>query len=174
MNRTLILLSAGAVLFAQAAVAVETPTPKTAPAAFAPPKRGPGYDLALEAAREAVGSCMAKGFKIAASVVDSGGVTRATLAADGAPQIAVQSSAWKAVNSVRSGTTSGLAQARAKKDPAYAAQVRAQPDELAHQGAVPLMVGGVVVGAIGVGGAASEQDELCAQAGAAKIADRLK
>jgi uncharacterized protein GlcG (DUF336 family) len=45
-------------------------------------------------------------------------------------------------------------------------------------GALPIMVGGEVIGAIGVSGAAGSpighQDEVCAQAGLDKISSRLK
>jgi uncharacterized protein GlcG (DUF336 family) len=43
------------------------------------------------------------------------------------------------------------------------------------EGAVPLMVGSEVIGAIGASGAAGgDQDEVCAIAGLNKIKDRLK
>ncbi len=42
-------------------------------------------------------------------------------------------------------------------------------------GAIPIKIGAVVIGAIGVnGGASGVMDDACAQAGIAKIADRLK
>jgi uncharacterized protein GlcG (DUF336 family) len=52
---------------------------------------------------------------------------------------------------------------------------RVTPNMFVMEGAVPLMVGSEVIGAIGASGAAGgDQDEVCAIAGYNKIKDRLK
>src|ERR1700719_4669076 len=49
-----------------------------------PPARGPETALALEAAQTAISTCAANGYKVAASIVDSAGVLKVLVAADGA------------------------------------------------------------------------------------------
>jgi uncharacterized protein GlcG (DUF336 family) len=52
---------------------------------------------------------------------------------------------------------------------------RVTPNMFVMEGAVPLMVGSEVIGAIGASGAAGgDQDEVCAMAGYNKIKERLK
>jgi len=58
-------------------------------------------------------------------------------------------------------------------DPAYAAQ-RDVADILALGGGVPIMVGNDVVGGVGSSGSSQEQDDACAKAGIAKVAELLK
>jgi uncharacterized protein GlcG (DUF336 family) len=58
-------------------------------------------------------------------------------------------------------------------DPAYAAQ-RDIPDILALGGGVPILVGNEVIGAVASSGSSQEQDDACAKAGVAKVADLLK
>jgi uncharacterized protein GlcG (DUF336 family) len=52
-------------------------------------------------------------------------------------------------------------------------EARILPNMAPMAGAVPLTAGGRVIGAIGVSGASSLQDEKCAAAGAEKIQSRL-
>jgi uncharacterized protein GlcG (DUF336 family) len=58
-------------------------------------------------------------------------------------------------------------------DPAYAAQ-RNVADILALGGGAPIQVGNETVGAVGSSGSTQEQDDACAKAGIAKVADLLK
>ena len=134
---------------------------------------GPSLALAVEAAQAAISACLADGgYKVSASVIDSTGQPRATLVADGA-------TGWHAYSGVRKGLaalafkmpTSQVA-AKVATDKAMAAMVK--PNMMTWAGAVPLLAGGKVIGAIGVSGASSQQDEKCAAAGAAKVASRLK
>jgi uncharacterized protein GlcG (DUF336 family) len=79
------------------------------------------------------------------------------------------------MNVIKSGHASSVSEAQTKTDAAYAAEVAKDPMQMARAGAVPLMVGGTLIGAIGVGGGnPATQDEACAKAGADKIASRLK
>ena len=149
---------------------------QTAPAAPpAPPARGPALELALEAARAAVDSCTARQQKVAVSVVDSSGVLKAVLAADGASARGVASSNSKAVTALNfNQPTSALAEAiKTNKD--LADKVAANSAFNARAGGVLLTVAGTPIGAIGVGGArGSENDEACALAGVAKVVARLQ
>ncbi len=171
---TLACLS-GAVMLAGAAMAQAPATPAAPrPAGLAPPARGPSLALSMEAAQEALAVCDKAGFKVSATVLDSAGIQKVLLAADGAGMRPVTSSTAKALNVIKTGHASSVSQAQAEKDPAYAAEVAKDATQMARAGAVPLMVGGTLIGAIGVGGAnPSTQDETCAKAGADKIAARL-
>src|SRR3954463_6019004 len=62
----------------------------------APPARAPDMALALEAAQAAVAKCAADNVKAGASIVDSAGVLRIMVSADGASKGAVESSTRKA------------------------------------------------------------------------------
>ena len=71
---------------------------------------------------------------------------------------------------------SGEVAAKAASDPAFMAQVVADPlIGTPRQGAIPIMVGGELIGAFAVSGApGGDKDEPCSVAGLAKIQDRLK
>jgi uncharacterized protein GlcG (DUF336 family) len=58
-------------------------------------------------------------------------------------------------------------------DPANAAQ-RDVADILALGGGVPIQVGSDVIGGVGSSGSSQEQDDACAKAGVAKVAELLK
>lgn len=155
-----------------------SPAPVAQPAATQtpppPPARGPALALALEAAQTAIATCTANGYKAAVTVVDSAGVPKALLAADGASQRGVESSQAKAFTAITYKTTSANVAKQAEADPALLAKLTADPKHRARAGAVPLFVGSELVGAIGVGGApGGDKDEACAQAALDKIKSRL-
>jgi uncharacterized protein GlcG (DUF336 family) len=58
-------------------------------------------------------------------------------------------------------------------DPNYAAQ-RDLTDILALGGGVPIKVGNETIGGVASAGSTQEQDDACAKAGIAKVADQLK
>lgn len=161
----------------QEAVAADAPPATTTQANNPPPPpaRGPSLSLALEAAQVAVSTCTANGYKTAVSVVDSAGVLKALLAADGASQRGVESSQAKAYTSITFKLPSGEVAKQAEADADLKSRLAADPKQRARAGALPLFVSGELIGAIGVGGApGSEKDEACAQAGLDKVKDRLK
>ena len=150
-------------------------TPATPPAPPPPPARGPALDLALEAARTALDNCSARQHKVSVSVVDSAGVLKALLASDGAHARGVASSTNKAQTAVAFSSATGALGEKAKTDPALAARIAANPNFNARGGGVTLSANGVVIGAIGVGGArGSDIDEACALAGIAQVQSRLQ
>lgn len=158
-----------ALLFASAAVAQTPPAPPP------PPARGPAFELALEAARTALDDCSARGHKAAVSVVDSAGVLKVLLAADGAHSRGVNSSTNKAVTALTFGQPTSALGEQIKTNKELADRVAANPGYNARAGGVLLKVGATTIGAIGVGGArGSEIDEACALAGIAKVAARLQ
>lgn len=156
-------------LLAATSAMAQTPAPPPAPA------RGPALDLALEAARTAVENCSARQQKVSVSVVDSAGVLKALLAADGAHARGVASSTSKALTALSFNSTTAALGEKAKTDTALAARIAANPAFNARGGGVTISVGGTLIGAIGVGGArGSDIDEACAVAGLAQVQSRLQ
>jgi uncharacterized protein GlcG (DUF336 family) len=146
-----------------------------------PPARGPELVLSLEAAQAALAACAADGVTEAVSVVDSAGVSRLMLAADGAANIEIEISQKKAATAVAlKAATSEIAE-RMEMDQAFKAKIEADKTLFPRPGGLPLVVGNEVIGAIGTSGAArlngvpgGVRDEACAKAGLDKIKARLK
>lgn len=138
--------------------------------------RGPSLDIAVEAARAAVDSCAAAGYRIGAAVIDSAGEARAMLTADGSDGSHVFVAMRKALTALTFKMPSSQANARVPKDPSLLARVT--PNMFVEGGAVPIVVDGAVIGAIGAsgagGGVIGQQDETCALAGLNKVKGRLR
>jgi uncharacterized protein GlcG (DUF336 family) len=135
--------------------------------------RGPELSLAVEAARAAVDTCAAGGYYIGASVIDTSGQPRAMVEAEGSDGGHVYVAVRKALVALTFKVPSSKASQAVPEDKALLARVT--PNMFVMEGAVPLMAGNEVIGAIGASGAAGgDQDEVCAIAGLNKIRDRLK
>ncbi len=152
--------------------------PAAEPESSAP---GPSLVQALEAARAAVETCAAAGFRIGAAVIDSVGEARAMLTADGSDGSHVFVAMRKALTALRFEMPSSEASELVPKDPELLARVT--PNMFVAGGAVPIMRHGNAIGAIGVSGAGriavsgsptGHEDELCALAGLRKIEKQLK
>ena len=140
-----------------------------------PPARGPAMALALEAAQTAIATCTANGYKVSAVIVDSAGDTRVSLTADGASSMTAAFATRKAYTANAMKEPSAQVGEQVKTDTALADRIKADPKMITWAGAQPLMVGGVVIGAIGVGGApGGDKDDVCTSAAIARIKDRLK
>lgn len=131
------------------------------------------FSLAEEAAKEAVSTCASKGYQVTATVVDRAGDVKVIYRADGAGPHTIDASRRKAYTSAsaKNGTTAMLSASQGNP----AAQNLGQIDGfLLLGGGLPIRSGEAVIGAIGVGGApGGPLDDLCAQAGIDKIADRI-
>jgi len=145
----------------------------------APPEstaKGPGMRLALEAARATVTACSAAGYRIGAAVVDSVGEARAMLTADGSDGSHVFVAMRKAITALAFRLPSSEAQRAVSRDRNLLARVT--PAMFVEGGAVPIVVNGEVIGAIGASGAAGtpigHQDELCARAGLEAIRNKIE
>jgi uncharacterized protein GlcG (DUF336 family) len=138
--------------------------------------RGPTLELAIEAARAAVDTCAASGYRIGAAVIDSAGEARALLTADGSDGSHVFVAMRKALTALTFQMPSSAANRLVPADKTLLARVT--PNMFVEGGAVPIIVGGSVIGAIGASGAGGavigEQDEVCAAAGLNKVKSRLK
>jgi len=135
-------------------------------------------NLALEAATEAVRVCGEHGYQVSATVVDMDGVPQVVLRGDGATIHTRESSFDKAYTVVTLGPifnfdTSGKFFELVKTSP-YAPRLATMTNVMALPGAVAFKSKNAIVGALGVGGApGGDKDEVCAQAGVAKVANRL-
>ena len=82
---------------------------------------------------------------------------------------AVEGSRGKAVASAIFGQPSGELESRADRPVFRALQIQMGGRLIMGQGAVPIMRDGDLIGACGVGGGTSQEDEHCAQAGVSAI-----
>jgi uncharacterized protein GlcG (DUF336 family) len=138
--------------------------------------RGIPMALAVEAAVEADRVCLGNGYKTTAMIVDSAGVPVVVISNDGAAAITQRIAMSKAQAVLKYKMTSGEVAAKAAADPAFAAEVKANPMiDTARQGGLPIMAGSELVGAFAVSGApGGDKDEVCTKAGLAKIQGRIQ
>jgi|SRR5580658_381817 uncharacterized protein GlcG (DUF336 family) len=147
--------------------------------AGAPPEsvaRGPSMNLAIEAARAAIESCRADGYRVGVSVIDSVGEARVMLTADGSDGSHIFVATRKALTALAFGMPSSKAAEMVSQDKSMLTRIA--PNMFVMGGALPIIVDQTTIGAIGVSGAAGRpfghQDEVCAQAGLRRIQSRLK
>ena len=98
---------------------------------------------------------------VAIAIVDDGGHLLHFVRMDGATPANARIAVDKACTAAQSRRTSGFWQERIKTRP----EMLKMPGILPVQGGVPIMVDGVCVGALGVSGVQSHEDEQIAQAG---------
>jgi uncharacterized protein GlcG (DUF336 family) len=103
---------------------------------------------------------------VAISIVDDGGFLLGALRMDGASAITAEVSVGKAKTSAMTKRPSKFFEDRLKERPAFAGF----PAGILIQGAVPVIHENECVGAIGVSGVQSHEDEQVAQAGASALA----
>jgi uncharacterized protein GlcG (DUF336 family) len=130
--------------------------------------------LARDAAEAALQFCSGKGWKVSVTVVDRAGQLKIQLRADGAGPHTLDSSRRKAYTaaSMRERTSKMLE--ISQKSPA-AATLPMIDGLLLLGGGLPIKAGDEVIGAIGIGGApGGHLDDECAEAGIARIHDRLQ
>lgn len=105
------------------------------------------------------------GVKVAISIVDPRGDLIAMVRLDGSAYRTVVISRSKAVASAYFGIPSGALAERAQT-PVIQSLIQIEGGHLTpHQGALPIIRDGVVIGAIGTSGALSNEDEEIGQAG---------
>ena len=127
--------------------------------------------LTLAEARRMIQAAVAKAqelqVKLSVAVCDTGGNLIAFDRMDGTIEVSATVAQGKAAAAAGFGRPSG---ALAADSPVIQAVIAATGGRmLPARGAVPVVKAGEVVGAIGVSGATAEQDEQCAQAGAAAL-----
>jgi len=129
-------------------------------------------DVAQQIAQEAMAKCRADGYKVTVLVVDAMNAPKAMLRDDGATPSTTEVAKMKATATMLYNRPSGPAQ----QPPAgQAAPPATIPGTINAQGGVPIKVGDATIGAVAVSGApGGDKDAACANAGIAKVADKLK
>ena len=159
---------------ADGAPAVRIPRPPTPDEYVDRPKaRGPAYDLAVEAALEAINHCKADNQDISVQVTDSANEIVVLISPSAAGMRSLRLLKGKAVTPYMTGKPSSAARALARTDPVIANRI-AGDVAVGYPGSVPIVVAGEMIGAITVSGSQSNTDEVCANAGLGKIQARLK
>jgi glc operon protein GlcG len=129
--------------------------------------------LTLEEANRIIAGAIDKArqlnIRISAAVVDAGGRLVALQRMDNAIWASAYGSQGKAVASAAFGRASGEMQARADQPTPRGIAAASGGEMIMGQGAVPIIRNGVVIGACGVGGGTSQEDEDCARAGVEKL-----
>jgi len=136
--------------------------------------------VALDAALQAVQTCSEKGYDVTATVVDVAGTPQVVLRGDHATIHTKDSAYRKAYTIITMGpifqldATSQFLGVLAKYPPLGAQALANTPNVTALPGGVAIKVRGEIVAGLGVGGSpGGDKDEVCAQAGVAKIQDKL-
>ena len=135
-------------------------------------QRNLSLGLARTIAEATLAECQTKGFHTSVAVVDRSGQPLVLLRDEQAGGHTLEMSRRKAYTA-RMFRTSTLEFQKRTEDPAYTAQ-REVTDMLALGGGVPILVGNEVIGGGGSSGSSQTQDDACAKAGIAKVADQLK
>ncbi len=137
------------------------------------PSRSPSPSLALatEAAQAAMDTCATRGLKIGVAVIDAEGNLRVGLSAVGSPAGRIYTAARKGLAAIEFKVPTSQLRELVAADSTLVSRIT--PRMAVFGGAVPLIVSGRVLGAIGVSGASTQEDEACAAAGAEKIRTRL-
>lgn len=184
MKRMLTLASL--TLFAGLQAMAQTPPP-------ANPMPGPPADelplaVAAEWAQAAIAACKANGYNVTATYMNTEFGTKVVMRADGARAATVEIGRRKAYTVIKTGMSSGEFGASVAPPPGTPATPPApgtpfglppgpNPDQnlIIAAGGLPVKVGGKTVGAVSISGApGGDKDVACAEAGFAKIADKLK
>jgi uncharacterized protein GlcG (DUF336 family) len=130
-------------------------------------------EMAKTIAEATIGECKSKGFHTAAVVVDRGGQILVMLRDEQATPQTAEMARRKAYTAVMFRSTTLELQKRTAEDPTLAPQ-RQVADILALGGGVPIRLDKEIVGGVASAGSNQEQDDACAKAGIAKVADLLK
>jgi len=128
--------------------------------------------IARTMAEAALAECKAKGFNTSVVVVDRAGQPLVSLRDEGATAQTMEMARRKAYTA-RMFRMSTLDFQKRTEDPKYRAQ-RDIAEILALGGGVPINIGNETIGGIASSGSSQEQDDACARAGIARVADLLK
>src|ERR1700712_5584800 len=124
--------------------------------------------MALAIIQGTLEQCTKDGYKVSITIVDKAGNVAAQLRGDGTNPHTMEFSRLKAYTLRTRGQTS-LEFMKLIADPANA-YLKQIPNTVGVGGGVPIKAGNEVIGAVGVSGApGGEKDEVCANAGIAKV-----
>jgi uncharacterized protein GlcG (DUF336 family) len=158
-------------LAALASLAAFTATPALAQAPQTEKNISMGLSLAI--IQGALEQCTKDGYKVSITIVDRSGNVAAQVRGDGTSPHTMEFSRLKAYTA-RIRNQPSLQVMKMLEDPALS-YLRQIPGLVGVGGGVPIHAGNEVIGGVGVSGApGGEKDEVCANAGLAKVADALK
>jgi uncharacterized protein GlcG (DUF336 family) len=163
MPRTLRLL---------AGVGIALMLPGRAPAQGVVTERNLSLGLAKTIAEGALAECKSKGFNTTVAVVDRAGQVLVLMRDEKATSQQLEMARRNAYTA-RMFRMSTLDFQKRTNEPLYAAQ-RDISDILALGGGVPILAGTEVIGGVASSGSSQPQDDACARAGIAKVADLLR
>ncbi len=156
-------------ILASASILVAAPASAQAPQV----EKNISMAMALAIIQGTIEQCTKDGYKVSVTIVDKAGNVAAQIRGDGTNPHTMEFGRLKAYTARTRGQTS-LEFMKLVADPANA-YLKQIPNTVAVGGGVPIKAGNEVIGAIGVSGApGGEKDEVCANAGIAKVADALK
>src|SRR5450631_2181367 len=156
-------------LLASASILVAGPALAQAPQV----EKNVSMAMALAIIQGTLEQCTKDGYKVSVTIVDKGGNVAAQIRGDGTGPHTMEFSRLKAYTS-RTRNQTSLQTMKLLEDPANAF-IRQIPGVVGVGGGVPIRVGAEVIGAVGVSGApGGEKDEVCANAGLAKVEAALK
>ncbi len=128
-------------------------------------------DVAQTIAQGALEKCRADGYRVSVTILDANGMLKAFVRDDGTgPHTGdfSRKKAYSAVTFKRTSAETGKAWATQNPPPNI-------DGTTGTAGGVPIRAGNEVIGSIGVSGApGGDKDEACANAGIARVADKLK
>lgn len=129
-------------------------------------------EIAERAAHAALAKAAAMNLAMTATVVDEAGRTVVVLRGDGTGFFTTETSRAKAVAAASFKRSTREMVELQKNNPVFWSAVPAvtRGEALPSTGAVPILLGGRVIGAIGCGGGSPDEDHECALAGAAAAA----
>ena len=129
-------------------------------------------DVAETIAQAAMAKCRADGYKVTVLVVDQLNAPKALIRDDGATAATTEVAKMKATATMLYNRPSGPA---TPPPPGQAAPPLPIPGTINAQGGIPIKAGESTIGAVAVSGApGGDKDAACANAGLAKVADKLK
>ena len=165
MRRITLALLATAPLFAAAPAFAQAPQVQS--------EKNMSMALSMAIIQGAIEQCTKDGYKVSVTIVDKGGNVAAQIRGDGTAPHTMEFSRLKAYTA-RTRNQTSLQTMKMLEDPANAF-IRQIPGVVDVGGGVPIRAGTEVIGGVGVSGApGGEKDEVCANAGIAKVADALK
>ena len=126
------------------------------------------YDAAAALMHEAIRHARSNGWSVACAVVDPSGQILASGRMDGVAPAVLEFAADKAYTSAPGRTTKGFFE-RMSSSGDLTLGLGNRPRLCAWEGGLPIRCGGVLVGAMGVTGAAGHEDAACGQAALEKL-----
>ena len=136
-------------------------------------QRNLSLEMAKTIAEATLAECKSKGFNTAVAVVDRAGQVLVLLRDEQATAQIGEMARRKAYTARMFRISTADFQKRTTPDQPLAGQ-RNLPDILPLSGGIPIQLGKETIGAVGSAGSNLEQDDACAKAGIAKVADLLK